>query len=171
MDQYPRMWRYWKEICLFGMLVQVKTALWINLRWCGESSCAPCVSIFPGSVPLHALSTSDQTNALNVLSVSSSLTSQTQPITQPLGKKTSPRSNPAFACMHLLSLSPPVPLTSSCYTYFCTLRDSTSAWHVKQGWNTAHEGKDKWEMCKHWGGKSVICASGGKIQQNCCILK
>ncbi len=116
-----------------------------------RSVCVYIPRLSPAARALH-ISTSDQTNALNVLSVSSSLTSQTQPITQPLGKKTSPRSNPAFACMHLLSLSPPVPLTSSCYTYFCTLRDSTSAWHVKHGWNTAHEGKDKWEMCKHWGG-------------------
>lgn len=44
----------------------------------------------------------DQTNALNVLSVSSILTSQTQPLTQPLAKKTSPRSNPASMHSHFL---------------------------------------------------------------------
>lgn len=77
-----------------------------------RSVCVYIPRLSPAARALH-ISTSDQTNALNVLSVSSSLTSQTQPLTQPLGKKTSPRSNPALACMHLLSLSPPAPLTST----------------------------------------------------------
>ncbi|KAL1280531.1 hypothetical protein QQF64_015131 [Cirrhinus molitorella] len=90
-----------------------------------RSVCVYIPRLSPAACALH-ISTSDQTNALNVLSVSSSLTSQTQPLTQPLGKKTSPRSNPALACMHPLSLSPPVPLTSSCYTYFCTVMQETA---------------------------------------------
>lgn len=89
-----------------------------------RSVCVYIPRLSPAARALH-ISTLDQTNALNVLSVSSSLTSQTQPLTQPLGKKTSPRSNPAFACMHL-ALSPPVPLTSSCYTYFCTVMQETA---------------------------------------------
>lgn len=91
-----------------------------------RSVCVCIPKLSPAACALH-ISTSDQTNALNVLSVSSSLTSQTQPLTQPLGKKTSPRSNPALACMHPLSLSsPPMPLTSSCYTYFCTVMQETA---------------------------------------------
>lgn len=99
-----------------GFLDHLEMARRLLLR----SVCVYIPRLSPAARALH-ISTSDQTNALNVLSVSTSLTSQTQPLTQLLGKKTSPRSNPAFAWMHLRSLSPPVPLTSSCYTYFGTV--------------------------------------------------